>query len=412
MHGGESIGELSQMTSVDIEGLQREFRTTLDAYMGALQEPFGNAMVGVFRLDRSTNIVECLRSTGLNSAVFKAHRERLRFSFIGNVLHGTASGFFESTADADEYYRDSLEKLLAEINSPRIYGTRLHVESQSNPLAVIVFLPNNHRRFDQHDIRAFELAARSLSLALERATIDAQIFRNQRIMIAGSMLLGMGHELRNEVQAVGSMADYLVRLISSDAASVGRQEQLAWGVAHVLENSSRLRKLLQSALNLTGRMSEVKRSLGALLDDAIFKCQVMAAKEDVHLQFDVESVALLDCQVTSAMEQVLMNLILNAIQHVRLFRESHEGFVRVSVSSDAAESVENICIRIEDNAFGINGMNKSQLFAPFFTTRREGTGLGLSVARSLVKARHGLLDIEWSYIFLGSCFLLRLPLKG
>jgi signal transduction histidine kinase/DNA-binding NarL/FixJ family response regulator len=410
VHVSETVGALSQMTSEEAKASPLELRTLIDSHLAAMQEPFGNVITACFRLQRSTNEIQCLRALGINGQVFHPYRHRLRFSFIGNVLHGTMSGFFEASVNPhEEDARDCLQELMTELKTPHVYGTRLRVETQPNPMCIIVFLREHRRDYYHYDIRAFEQAANALSLALERATIDAHMFRNQRVMLAGSMLLGMGHELRNEVQAVASMADYLSRLISRNS-DPSRQAKLAHGVSYIMDNSNRLRKLLHSALSMTSSVSEEPRALGEILKDTILKCRVMAAKEDVLLRLDAESEELMAHPVAGTMEQVLMNLILNAIQHVRLFQEARSGYVHVIVSRELHDQGSIIAIRVEDNAFGVNWENSSSIFEPYFTTRHDGTGLGLSVAKSITRANHGMLDIEWSYLFLGSCFLVRLPL--
>ena len=415
--GEESIGSLAQLSSTEVDRLSQSIRQVFDNYLGALREPFGVAKVAILRLQKSTNSVQCVRAFDLKPSSIQEYSDSLRFSFVGDVLLGNAGGFFRlNRPGLTSEEREPLRPLLQDLNTIAIYGMPLKVESQANPMGVFAFLPENYDLVSPAGVRDFRQTVTAMSLAIERASLDAQLFRNQRVLVAGSILLGMTHEIRNEVQSLTSMTDYLVALNNTTYADAGDSRNRQVKTVDVLESlqkhTSHLRQLLDSALGLTRTTKSELIPLRYILGDSVEKCRSMAEKDNVYLHFDLAECAELEMPVSSALRQVIMNLLLNAIQHVRIFRKHESGFVTLSVRRRSIDQTPEFAIRVEDNAFGLDWNNRKQIFEPFFTTRSHGTGLGLYVARMISESLGGQLEVESSLKYLGTTMLLRLPIVG
>jgi signal transduction histidine kinase len=100
--------------------------------------------------------------------------------------------------------------------------------------------------------------------------------------------------------------------------------------------------------------------------------------------------------------QVLLNLLLNAVQAM-----DGEGTVKVHIGSrhDCA------CVAVTDTGRGISEQQLTQIFRPFYTTRGNGTGLGLSLARRIVEEHHGRINVT-SSVGKGSRFEVLLPFNA
>jgi two-component system sensor histidine kinase HydH len=99
---------------------------------------------------------------------------------------------------------------------------------------------------------------------------------------------------------------------------------------------------------------------------------------------------------------VLLNLLLNAIQSM-----DKPGVIRVSLESDE----DDVLITVADEGKGISPEHLPNIFRPFFTTKGHGTGLGLSLARRMVEAHGGHIDVT-SVVGKGTEFQVRLPIKS
>ncbi|MEO7522042.1 MAG: ATP-binding protein [Gemmatimonas sp.] len=104
----------------------------------------------------------------------------------------------------------------------------------------------------------------------------------------------------------------------------------------------------------------------------------------------------------SALEQLFLNILLNAAQAV-----GEGGHAEVMVTTDAT----HVLIEVQDSGPGIPAEQLSRVFEPFFSTTKDGTGLGLSVARQIVSAHAGTIEIT-SAPATGTCVSVRLYLHA
>jgi signal transduction histidine kinase len=112
--------------------------------------------------------------------------------------------------------------------------------------------------------------------------------------------------------------------------------------------------------------------------------------------------------VREQIHQVLLNLLLNAIHAT-----PEGGSLRVSVEPDRDQPLDLVSVAVEDTGLGIPEENLERIFDPFFTTKEpdEGTGLGLMITHQIVADHGGTIEVR-SQPGAGSCFRIRLPVKG
>jgi signal transduction histidine kinase len=184
---------------------------------------------------------------------------------------------------------------------------------------------------------------------------------------------GLAHETRNPLNIIRGLAHMISR--QPDAASEMRDKSReiiieADKVAAQLNefiNYSRPREVRRARLALASVINEVVRTLGYDLEEKKIALQV---KGDVlHIEADEQ-----------LLRQALFNLLLNAIQAVAIGGEIQI----VSERRGAAEAI----LEIRDNGPGVPLENRAEIFRPYFTTQKTGTGLGLAVVQQIVLA-HG-----------------------
>ncbi|NRA84855.1 MAG: GHKL domain-containing protein, partial [Gammaproteobacteria bacterium] len=105
-------------------------------------------------------------------------------------------------------------------------------------------------------------------------------------------------------------------------------------------------------------------------------------------------------------EQVLLNIIRNAIDALASLEQDLK-VIEISVVQDD----QCIVVKIEDNGDGISKEISSQLFKPFFTTKDNGMGIGLSTSLSLIEAMEGTI-LARNRLERGACFTITLPVLG
>jgi signal transduction histidine kinase len=128
-------------------------------------------------------------------------------------------------------------------------------------------------------------------------------------------------------------------------------------------------------------------------------------RRSIDVQQDYDPASHVRC-VSTQISQVLLNLLVNALQAIEAVPPSRPGSIRVCTRRLGAEML----IEVADNGCGIDPEHRSQLFDPFFTTKDvgEGTGLGLSISHNIVEAHGGRIEVD-SEVGTGSCFRIYLP---
>jgi signal transduction histidine kinase len=106
------------------------------------------------------------------------------------------------------------------------------------------------------------------------------------------------------------------------------------------------------------------------------------------------------------MQQVFMNLFFNAAEAMSEVADRPRKLMIQSSSGDGG-----LVIRVEDTGPGIMPKNKEHIFDMFFTTKQHGTGMGLSICRSVVEAHGGVIQVSPKVPF-GTSFAISLPTKG
>ncbi len=239
---------------------------------------------------------------------------------------------------------------------------------------------------------------KELGVAFEKmmqdlAATQANLTRAAKLAVVGEMAAAMSHEVRTPLGILRSSADLLLRepKLSKEGHEV---------LGFIVSETERLNKLVSSLIDAarprlpvltTLNLTEVVSSTIALLAN-----QAKAKKVNLIFNQNDAIEALAD---RDQMTQVLMNLLMNAIQIL-----PNNGRVQVNLQSSKD------CVKLEvlDDGPGILAENQAQIFEPFFTQRAGGVGLGLAVVRQIVLAHKGDISYQaspWN----GAQFTITLP---
>lgn len=198
--------------------------------------------------------------------------------------------------------------------------------------------------------------------------------KNERLSAAGQLSASLAHEIRNPLASISGAAGILAR---GNASTASKEECLSI----LTKESQRLNKLLTNFLDFA-RPRLPRFQLAdpvAVVHSTTILAQHAAASSGVTLHFETPpELPEIMCD-PEQIKQVLLNLILNAVQ------ASQRGdAVTVQMSRTPAQ----LCIDLRDEGCGISSEEQETIFDPFFTTKENGTGLGLAVAANIV-AQHG-----------------------
>ena len=218
----------------------------------------------------------------------------------------------------------------------------------------------------------------ALTLAASRDDLLARIKRHERLAMLGELSAGIHHELKNPLAAISATVFALQerRTLRADP----RAREL---LTRVMSNVKRANEIVGRMLSLTRVRDPAlhQTHVEGLVERALHHCRVPAG---CRLTVDVDP-TLREIRVDSAqVEQVLLNLLENAFHackdggHVRVIGRLVDGDVQLAVADDGV---------------GIPAADIRRVFEPLFSTKPEGTGLGLALGRRLMEANGGALAI-------------------
>jgi two-component system, NtrC family, sensor histidine kinase HydH len=225
--------------------------------------------------------------------------------------------------------------------------------------------------------RAVDLDA-ALMLEIRREDLLARIKRHERLAMLGELSAGIHHELKNPLAAIAATVFALQerRTLRADP----RAREL---LNRVRANVVRSNEIVGRMLSLTRVRDPALGPAGVegIVERALAHCRAPAG---VRLTVDVDP-ALPDIEVDSAqVEQVLLNLLDNAFHACR-----EGGDVRIlGRLADGA-----VQIAVVDDGTGVKSSDVRRVFEPLFSTKPEGTGLGLALGRRLVEANGGTITL-------------------
>jgi two-component system NtrC family sensor kinase len=222
-----------------------------------------------------------------------------------------------------------------------------------------------------------------------------QMSRAEHFATLGELAAGLAHEIRNPLAGIAGVLDIVSRDLP--ATSVAR-EVIHDAKQEAMQINRILTELLDTARPKPPQL-RVTEIVGTV-EHAVLFARQQAVTKRINIEFEVKGALPPVEHDPNQINQVLLNLILNAIQSM-----DKPGTIHVTLEQDGDVAV----ISVSDEGKGIAHENLSNIFRPFFTTKGQGTGLGLSLARRIVESHGGTITVS-SEVGSGTQFEVRLPI--
>ena len=212
-----------------------------------------------------------------------------------------------------------------------------------------------------------------------------------RLATIGEMASLLSHELNQPLAAIASYASGSLNLM--DQPDADTPAMLRQAMQRVAEQAERAGRVIKSVHDFVRRREQLRESLGVdlLLEAVLPLVRLQARKSGTEVVTDLPQPApRVQCDRTMV-EQVLLNLARNAIQAMEHSSDPAARVLRIRVRQTHERWVT---FYVADAGPGIDRELGARLFTPFFTTRREGMGLGLSLCRTVVEQHGGAMDFD------------------
>jgi len=238
------------------------------------------------------------------------------------------------------------------------------------------------------------------SMEMERQIQEERqkICERENLAAIGQMAAGIAHEVRNPLTTIKGFVQLLDKY-----NGVKDPETLKKYLAMIDNEIDRVNDLVRDFLQFA-KPTKPKLTF-CNINDTIMELKMLIETQCNNKQISLETclnpnIPEINCD-KNQIKQVVLNIALNAIDSMA---KSTDKILRISTFFDASY----VCIQLKDTGCGMTEEQKVKIFVPFFTTKENGTGLGLSVCYSIIENHNGRIEID-STPGKGSSFTIMLP---
>ena len=216
--------------------------------------------------------------------------------------------------------------------------------------------------------------------------LQSELVHISRLTAMGEMASTLAHELNQPLSAIANYLKGSVRLLQDRTDENSRMTRDALDKA--TEQAMRAGQIIRRLRDFVSRGESERRveNLTRLVEEA--SALALVGVKDIHVRFELDANADLVLADKVQIQQVLLNLMRNAI-------EAMANSARRELTVTSARSVNNMVeVRVADTGSGVAADVAENLFQPFFTTKQQGMGVGLSICRTIVEAHGGTISAE------------------
>jgi len=239
----------------------------------------------------------------------------------------------------------------------------------------------------------------------ERKRLEAANFRAEHLALVGKMAAQVAHEVRNPLGSITLNLDLIRKEIEKLGEGEGHSvKEGRTLVEEMRTEADRISRIIEDYLRFA-RLPKLRRQpldLNALLDQKLGFLGAEMERANVTLNSHFESALPLLHAGADQIWQATLNLIRNSCDAM-----PGGGVLTISTARDGGE----VILRVSDNGVGMTEETRRQVFVPFFTTKKEGLGLGMALVEQIVANHGGHIECE-SASGKGTTFSIFLPLEG
>jgi len=225
-----------------------------------------------------------------------------------------------------------------------------------------------------------------------------KIMESERLAIVGQLAANVAHELNNPLQGIVSYSHLLLEKLPPETPTRDFVER-------IVVQANRCTTIVRGLLDFSRPRTPQKRSVNvnALLGECVSLVENQAMFHNIRVVKDLRDDVPLVVIDPSEMQQVFMNMIINAA-------EAMNGSGQLTLATRLDPDDNCVEVAIGDTGHGISPENMERVFNPFFTTKEvgHGTGLGLAISYGIVREHKGTISVE-TEVGKGTTFTVRLP---
>lgn len=349
------------------------------------------------------SVGEVIREESVETDIFRA---------VAQLVRPAAS--FPEITRARIVFDGQVYEELTVTRTPWVLSAPIIVGGRNRGVLELIYLesiePSMPGKRLREDNTMIEAIARTLGEAVERREAEAQVIQASKLASIGELAAGVGHEINNPINGVMNCVDILLNNMPLDSPDRQFAELIR-------SEAERVATIVKNLLTFSRQQFEqyIYASVREMVDTVMSLSGKKIEKSHINLSISIpEDLPRIRCR-PEQLEQVLMNLIINAIHALdeRFPEAAPEKVMRIAVETAVIRKRKYVVMTVEDHGHGMSESTKVRIFDPFFTTkgRDKGTGLGLSVSDGIVKDHGGYFEVSSEPGFY-TVFKVYLPVDG
>ncbi|WP_320055942.1 ATP-binding protein [Desulfuromonas thiophila] len=239
----------------------------------------------------------------------------------------------------------------------------------------------------------------------ERRLHELQLLQAEKMSGIGLLAAGVAHEINNPMTSVAGYAEALLRRFREDETLVGDQRLIDFPkyLDVIIREVYRCKAIINSLQSFSRKSDGANNpvDLNEIINEVLDLVRHTWREKNITFIQNLSPIAPIIQGDSSAIRQIFLNLVLNALQSIE-----HQG----SISLTSGIVSKEVIVTIADTGCGIPPENLEEIWTPFFTTKGvgDGQGLGLAVTYDIVKKHQGTISVD-SVLGKGTEFTLRFP---
>jgi two-component system NtrC family sensor kinase len=240
----------------------------------------------------------------------------------------------------------------------------------------------------------------------EKEMMNEQVIEAGKLASVGELAAGIAHEINNPMAIMVEEAGWIEDLLQEEEFKEGANlDEFKRAVKQIKIQGKRCKEITHKLLSFARKTDPAIKvvQLNDLVEEIVALCEQRAKYSSIHINMNLMSPLPTIHASPSEMQQVLLNLINNAVDAM----EKSGGSIDITTRVDGAYVV----LDVADTGPGIPQANLARIFDPFFTTKAvgKGTGLGLSICYGIIHKMGGEISVN-SAVGIGAVFHIRIPM--
>ncbi|MDR7869363.1 MAG: ATP-binding protein [Tissierellaceae bacterium] len=239
----------------------------------------------------------------------------------------------------------------------------------------------------------------------ELEELQRQVILADKLSALGRITAGITHEIRNPLLPIRNASEYLLRKFKDDDKNTDTVKLLNI----IIEESERLNRFLGQLSNLSkdNIVTSGACNFDIVLDNILALLRYNIKSNDINIKINIENrKIILPCNEDN-LRQVLLNILLNAIDSFNMDYNNEKKEIRINGNLQD----KDFYLEIEDTGKGISKKDLNNIFEPFYTTKDDGTGLGLPLSLNIINSIGGKITIN-STLGVGTRVSIRIPTES